>query len=128
MSSDTENSGSVRYVKFTGKGTDFLEWKVKTLSLARRKGFSEYLVEDKSSERTEDSYIKGNADAWDQLVLSLTGSTFVLIMEADGNAHFARKILLNKFEVSEQKQESLTDVTMEWAACRLTSTKMDPDN
>ena len=49
MSSDTEKSGSVRYVKFTGKGTDFLEWKVKTLSLARRKGFSEYLVEDKSS-------------------------------------------------------------------------------
>ena len=111
MSSDTKNSGSVRYVKFTGKGTDFLEWKVKTLSLARRKGFSEYLVEDNSSERTEDSYIKGNADAWDQLVLSLTGSTFVLIMEADGNTHFAWKILLNKFEVSEQKQESLTDIS-----------------
>ena len=49
-------------------------------------------------------------------------------MEADGNAHLAWKILLNKFEVSEQKQESLTDVTMEWAACKLLSTKMDPDN
>ena len=70
--------------------------------------------------------MKGNADVWDQLVLSLP--TFTLIMEADGDARVAWNILLNKFEVSEQKQESLTDVMMEWAACRLINTKIDPDN
>ena len=122
MTSDTENGGSVRYVKFTGKGMDFLERKVKTLSLAKRKGFSEYL-EQKFSDHTEDSYNKRNADTWDHLVLSLTGSTITLIMEADGDACVEWNILLNKFDVSEQKQESLTNVTIEWAACRLTSTK-----
>jgi len=111
-SENTERSGSVRYVKFTGKGTDFLEWKVKTLSLARRKGFSEYLIQE-TSDHTADLYIRGNNDAWDQLVLSLTGPTFTLIMEADSDAHIAWKILLNEFEVSEQKQESLTDMTIE---------------
>ncbi len=59
----------------------------------------------------EELYIKGNADAWDQQVLSLMSSTFVRIMEADGDTHLAWKFLLNKFEVSEQKQESLTDMT-----------------
>ena len=112
--SDKEKSGSVRYVKFTGKGKDFNEWKVKTLALARRKGFDRYLKEN--LETTDDSknateFIKGNADAWDQLVLSLSGTPFDLILEANENAHEAWKLLLNKYEVSDEKQESLTDVT-----------------
>ena len=42
MSTDGEkNNGTVRYVRFSGKGSDFNEWKVKTMSLARRKGFAE---------------------------------------------------------------------------------------
>ena len=44
--SEEEKSSSVRYVKFSGKGSDFNEWKVKTLALARRKGFAKYLKED----------------------------------------------------------------------------------
>ena len=77
--SEEEKSSSIRYVKFTGKGKDFHEWKVKTLALARRKGFDKYLKED--LENSEDSkkataYVKGNADAWDQLVLSLSGTPF----------------------------------------------------
>ena len=129
--SDEEKSSSVRYVKFTGKGKDFHEWKVKTLALARRKGFDRYLKED--LENTTDSkkataYIKGKADAWDQLVLSLTGTPFDLIMEADENAHKAWELLLRKYEVSDEKQESLTDVTDEWHKSKLGSVKMDPDD
>ena len=122
---NTEKSGSVRYVKFSGKGSEFNEWKVKTLALARRKNFAEYLKEDRSKDA---NFEKGNADAWDQLVLSLTGVQFDLIQEADENAHVAWKILLNKYEVSDEKSESLTDVTMEWNQCKLENTEDDPDN
>jgi len=58
-------------------------------------------------------YEDGNADTWDQLVLSLTGAPFNLIMEAKEDAHKAWNILLNKYEVSNEKQESLTDITIE---------------
>ena len=129
--SDEEKSSSVRFVKFTGKGKDFHEWKVKTLALARRKGFDMYLKKD--LEVTDDSknakdYIKGNADAWDQLVLSLTGTPFDLIMEADEKAHKAWEILINKYEVSDAKQESLTDVTKEWNSAKLEGVQVDPDD
>ena len=129
--SEEERSGSVRYVKFTGKGSEFNEWKVKTLALARRKGFAEYLKEDRESSKDSleaKKFIKGNADAWDQLVLSLTGTAFDLIQEADENAHKAWKLLLRKYEVSDEKQESLTDVTDEWNKSKLESVKMDPDD
>ena len=117
--------GAIRYVWFTGKGSDFMEWKVKTLSLARRKGFKEYLTTN--VDWKVDKYADGNADAWDQLVLSLTGAPFNLIMEAKEDAHKAWKIPLNKYEVSNEKQESLTDVTIEWGACTLDGTRTDPD-
>ena len=88
---DTEKSGSVRYVKFSGKGSEVNEWKVKTLALARRKKFAQYLKEDRSK---EEDFEQGNADAWDQLVLSLTGVQFDLIQEANENAFRAWNILL----------------------------------
>ena len=78
-------------------------------------------------DRKVDKYEDGNADAWDQLVLSLTGAPFNLIMEAKEDAHKAWKILLNKYEVSNEKQESLTDVTIERGACTLDGTRTDPD-
>ena len=87
---DEEKSTSVRYVKFSGKGSDFNEWKIKTLSLARRKKFDTYLLEDgnfSTDQDVVDGYANGNADAWDQLVLSLSGTAFSVIQEADGDAH-----------------------------------------
>ena len=56
----------MRYVKFSGKGSDFNEWKIKTLSLARRKRFEVYLREDGSGSdnvKVEEGYSTGNADA-----------------------------------------------------------------
>ena len=121
---DTEKSGSVRYVKFSGKGSEFNEWKVKVLALARRKNFGQYLKEDRSKDA---NFEKGNADALDQLVLILTGIQFDLIQEAEENAYRAWNILLNKYEVSDEKSESLTDVTMEWNQCKVEGTEDDPD-
>ena len=128
---DEERSTSVRYVKFSGRGSDFNEWKIKTLSLARRKKFDVYLLEDGSKSTDNDvvdNYVNGNADAWDQLVLSLSGTAFSVIQEADGDAHEAWKLLLDKYDVSSEKQISLTDVTEEWNNSRLRSTKVDPDD
>ena len=74
MSSGEKNGkkdGSIRYVLFTVKGPDLMEWKVKTLSLARRKGFQKYLTDVR--DYTDKEWESGNADSWDQLVLSLTG-------------------------------------------------------
>ena len=75
-----------------------------------------------------DGYENGNADAWDQLVLSLSGTAFSVIQEADGDAHEAWKLLLDKYDVSSEKQISLTDVTEGWNNSRLRSTKVDPDD
>ena len=128
---DEEKSTSVRYVKFSGKGSDFNEWKIKTLSLARRKKFDTYLLEDgrlSTDKDVVDKYDTGNADAWDQLVLSLSGTAFSVIQEADGDAHEAWKLLLDKYDVSSVKQISLTDVTEEWNNSRLRSTRVDPDD
>ena len=47
-----------------------------------------------------DGYENGNADAWDQLVLSLSGTAFSVIQEADGDVHEAWKLLLDKYNVS----------------------------
>ena len=129
--SEEERSGSVRYMKFTGKGSEFNKQKVKTLALARRKGFAEYLKEDRESYKDSleaKKIIKGNAVVWDQLVLSLTVTAFDLIQEADKNAHKAWKLLLRNHEVSDEKQESLTDVTDELNKSKLESVKMDPDD
>ena len=129
---DTEKSGSIRYVKFSGKSVDFNEWKVKTLALARRKKFAVYLKEDYTLATTPSdvqlNHEEGNADAWDQLVLSLKGSPFNLIQEADENTYEAWKILLKKYEVSEEKIESLNEATKDWSKCNLGSTRNDPDN
>ena len=90
-SDDTEKSGSVRYVKFSGKGSEFYKWKVKTLALPPRKNFAQYLKEDRSKDA---NFEKGNADEWDQYVLILIDVQFNMILEAEENAHTAWKILL----------------------------------
>ena len=102
-----------------------MEWKVKTLSFAHRKGFQKYLTDLR--DWTDKSYEAGNADAWDQVVLSLTGAPFNLILESNGDAYKAWNMLLNKYKVSDEKQESIKDVTIEWVECTINGTRTDPD-
>ena len=62
-SGDGDNkNGSIRFVKISGKGSDFMEWTVNTMPLTRKKGFVKYLteVEDEADKKYED----GNADVY----------------------------------------------------------------
>ena len=52
-------------------------------------------------------FYKGNADAWDQLVLILAGVQFDLIQEADENTQEAWKILVSKYQIRMKKQKVL---------------------
>ena len=54
---DKEKSTSIHNVNFRGKGSTFNEWKIKMLSLARKKKFDMYLLEDGS--KTTDKDVAG---------------------------------------------------------------------
>ena len=117
----------VRYVSFSGKGSSFVGWKIKTLSLARKKKFDMYLTKSwKSTEKDYDAE-KYN-DAWDQLVISLTGTPFTHIMDCEGDPYRAWMKLVEKYEASSTKSESLSDVVKEWNECKLGSALEDPDD
>ena len=60
---EEEKLGSVRYINFSGEGNKFKKWKVKTLALARRKGFADYLKTDMLKSGDEDEkFQEGNVD------------------------------------------------------------------
>ena len=87
---------SVRYISFSGKGGSFVEWKNKTLSLAWKKKFDMYLTQKRES--TYDGYdAEKYNNAWDQLVISLSGTTFPHIMDFEGDPHIAWVKLVEKY-------------------------------
>ena len=88
-----------RYIKFDGNTQDFLRWKVKTLSFARRNKFDKYLKADMTKSKKKED-VRGNNYAWDQLLFSLHGTPFFMILECEGNAYQAWKMLQEKYEVS----------------------------
>ena len=106
-------STSIRYVSFSGKGSSFVEWKIKTLSLARKKKFDVYFT--KLWTAIDKGYDAENYnDVWDQLVISLTGTPFMHIMDCEGDLQRAWMLLVEKYEASSSKSESLSDVVKEW--------------
>ena len=54
---------------------------------------------------------KGNSKAWDFFIIRLTDIDFVLVRQCDLNAHDAWKVLIGKYEVLDDNQESLNEVT-----------------
>ena len=54
---------------------------------------------------------EGKSKAWDFLIIGLTEITFELIRQCDENAYDTWKALIYKYEVSDEKQESLNEVT-----------------
>ena len=54
---------------------------------------------------------EGNSKACDLLIISLTDICFGLVSKRDENAHDAWKALINKYKISDKKQESLNEVT-----------------
>ena len=70
---------------------------------------------------------EGNSKAWDFLIISLTDIPFWLVRQCDENAHDTWKDLIDKYEVSDEKQESLNEVTKRWENCKIKDTSLDPD-
>ena len=93
------DSTSVRYVSFNGKGGSFFEWKIKTLSLARKKRFDEYLTRQWKSKDEGYEAEKYN-DVWDQLVISLSGTLFSHIMDCEGDPHREIREILHTSRIS----------------------------
>ena len=54
---------------------------------------------------------EGNFKACDLLIIVLTDISFGLVRYCDENLHDAWKVLIEKYEVSDEKQESLNEVT-----------------
>ena len=53
----------------------------------------------------------GNSKARDFLIMSLTDINFGLVIQCDYNAHDTWKSFIDKYEVSDEKQESFNEVT-----------------
>ena len=49
-----------------------------------------------------------------------------LVRQCDENANDAWKALIDKYEVSDEKQESLNEVTNGWKNCKIKGTSLDP--
>ena len=70
---------------------------------------------------------EGNSKAWDFLNIILIDIPFGLARHCDKNSHDAWKYLIEKYEVSYEKQESLNEVTNRYNNCKIKETSIDPD-
>ena len=67
--------------------------------------------EDKEDKPGQLKIYEGNGEAWDLLIISLTDITFELVRQYNENKHKSWKALIDKYEVSDDKQENLNQVT-----------------
>ena len=112
-------AGAIRYIKFSGDYEKFDEGKEKNKAITRHKGTIKYLTKEvyipteEESENDEDKMkiYEGNSKAQYLLIILLTYITFGLVRQCCENAHNAWKSLIEKYEVSDEKQESLNEVT-----------------
>ena len=69
----------------------------------------------------------GNSKARDFLIMSLTDITFGLVIQCYQSAHGTWKSFIEKYEVSDEKLESLNEVTNRQKNCNIKDTSLDPD-
>ena len=125
--------GSIRYIKFSGDYDKFDERKENNKAIARNKGILKYLTKEWDITTEEDSetdgdklkIYEGNSKAQDFLIISLTYIPFGLVRQRDENAHEYWKALIDKYEVSDEYQESLNEVTNRCNNCRINDTNQD---
>ena len=70
---------------------------------------------------------EGNSKAWNFLTIRLTYIPFGLARKCNENSHEACKALVEKYDVSDDKQESLNEVTNRWNNYSIKDTSQDPD-
>ena len=68
-----------------------------------------------------------NSKAWDFLINSMIEISSGLIRHCDDNSYESWKNLIDKHEVSDEKQESLNEATDIWNKCSINETSQDPD-
>ena len=68
-----------------------------------------------------------NSNAWDLLIIILIDIPFGLVRNCYENSQDELKALVDKYEVSDQKQEILNEVTKRWNNCKTKDTILDPD-
>ena len=102
-------AGAIRYIKFSGYYDKFDEWKEKTKAISRYKAILKYLKKEAEmiteygaeNDKEKMKIYEGNPKACDLLIIRLY----------DDNVHDAWKSLIDKYEVSDNKKESLNEVT-----------------
>ena len=68
---------------------------------------------------------EGNSKEWDFGTISLIGIPFCLVRQCDENSHDLWKALIEKNEASDEKQESLNEVTNRWNNCNIKNKSLD---
>ena len=128
-------TGSIRYIKFSGYCDKFDEWKEKTRDISRHKGILKYLTEELEipteyeveNDEEKMKIYEVNFKVWDFLIISLTYIYFGVVKQCDENAHYAWKSLIEKYEVSDDIQEILIEVTNRCNKCNIKDTSLEPD-
>ena len=83
----------------------------------------------KQLESTDVGYnAKKYNNAWDQLVINLSGIPFLHIMDCKEDPYKVWMRLVEKYMASSTKSESLSNVVNEWNKCKLELTLEDLDN
>ena len=70
---------------------------------------------------------EGNSKAQDFLIIILTAITFGLVRQFDEHAHESWKYFIEKYDVSDERQEILNEVRNMWNNCRIKETSQDQD-
>ena len=126
---------AIRYIKYSGDYENVFEWGKKIKEIARHKGTLKYLKK-KVDIPTEDASDKDGdkvniyeykSKAWDLIIISLTEISFGLVKQYDKNAHYAWKALIHRYEVSNENQDTLNEVTNRWNNCSIKDTSQDTD-
>ena len=69
---------------------------------------------------------EGNSKAWDLLIIIFTDIPFGLVRQCDESEHDSCKAFIDKYEVSEEKQESFNEGTNRWKNCKTKEKILDP--
>ena len=101
MSGDDDRE-TLRFFKFSGDEDEWVEWKEKTLSLARKEGYSAALEYDLSTSLVSLER-KANDEAFDLLLISCKKTPFGIVKRKKGNAYEAWKSLVHSFSVGPQE-------------------------
>ena len=70
---------------------------------------------------------EGNSKAWDVIIISLTDIPSGVVRQCDDHSNESWKDLIRKCKVSDDKQESLNEVTNRWNKFSIDDTSQDPD-